>query len=134
MERALFPIVVMAFSMGVTAQPAEVAQALDDDEVAIEIDEHSNVMVNFPQASDDECVFRYNIVLRDSNGASIASKWLFSGFFLGRDMPKSLSLPLDGMTEGESYRVEVKAYDSYDNASCLLISNVFTAPAGEHTP
>jgi len=82
--------------------------------------------ITFPQATDDECVFRYNI--RVLQGQTVVKdSYLFSQFYLTTDMPRELTTSVEGLTPETSYTVEVTAYDSYDNRSDILQAT-FTTP------
>ena len=87
------------------------------------------VKVSFPQATDNECVFRYKIRLIQG-GTEVRSVFLFSQFYLTTDMPQSLSYTFEGLTEKTEYNVEVIAFDSYDNQSQPLTATV-TIPADD---
>ena len=87
------------------------------------------VKVSFPQATDNECVFRYKIRLLQG-GTEVRSVLLFSQFYLTTDMPQSLSYTFEGLTEKTEYNVEVIAFDSYDNQSQPLTETV-TIPADD---
>ena len=89
----------------------------------------SEVKVIFPQATDNECVFRYKIRVLQGD-AEVKSTFVFSQFYLTTDMPQSLSCTIDGLTENTAYTVEVTALDSYDNPSQPLTSTV-TIPADD---
>ena len=87
-----------------------------------------NVKVTFPQATDNECVFRYNVrVLQD--GEIVESAFVFSQFYLTTDMPTQLSYTISHLTPNTLYTVEVVAYDSYDNQSEALTANFITRNA-----
>lgn len=82
--------------------------------------------VTFPQATDNECVFRYHI--RVTNGNSVVKdSYVFSQFYLTTDMPKELSFTLNDLTPQTEYSVVVTAYDSWDNISEPLAAT-FTTP------
>jgi len=79
----------------------------------------NDVQVTFPQATDNECVFRYNVrILKEDK--MVKSAFVFSQFNLTIDMPKQLTYTISGLTPDEEYKVEVIAYDSYDNKSAAL--------------
>ncbi|MBO7068858.1 MAG: metallophosphoesterase [Bacteroidaceae bacterium] len=85
----------------------------------------NDVTVTFPQATDNECVFRYNVrVLKNSQ--VIKSSFVFSQFYLNRDMPKELSHTVGGLSPKTDYKVEVIAYDSWDNQSAPLTATFTT--------
>ena len=87
------------------------------------------VTVTFPQATDNECVFRYKVsVLK--NGSEVRSAFVFSQFYLNTDMPNELSYSFSGLTANTEYTAEVVAYDSWDNQSSPLTAT-FTVPADD---
>lgn len=89
----------------------------------------AEVKVIFPQATDNECVFRYKIRVLQGN-TEVKSVFVFSQFYLTTDMPQSLFCTVNGLTENKEYSVEVTALDSYDNPSQPLMSTV-TIPADD---
>ena len=95
-----------------------------DDGAQLKLTHNGNdVQVTFPQATDNECVFRYNIrVLKEDK--VVKSAYVFSQFNLTIDTPKQLSYTLNGLTPGEEYKIEVIAYDSYDNKSAALTATI----------
>lgn len=81
------------------------------------------VTVTFPQAADNDCVFRYGITVTDVlSGSQVDSASVFSLFYLNSEMPRSLSHTVEGLESGKEYRIEVIAYDSYENGSVPLRS------------
>ena len=75
-----------------------------------------DVTVTFPQATDNECVFRYKVrVLK--NGQEVKSKFIFSQFYLTIDTPEELTCTIGDLEQNTEYKVEVIAYDSWDNQS-----------------
>lgn len=92
-------------------------------EISLKITE-SDVQVTFPQATDNECVFRYNI--RVLKGETVVrNAFVFSQFYLTIDTPEKLSYTIEDLESNTDYKVEVIAYDSYDNKSAAL-SATFT--------
>ena len=88
----------------------------------------SSVTVTFPQADDNDCVFRYSIAVTDVElNEVVASASVFSLFYLNSDMPETLTHTLSGLAPGKEYSIEVKAFDSYENASVPLWS-LFRVP------
>lgn len=81
-----------------------------------------------PQATDDECVFRYRVRV-SRGGLVVMERFLFSQFYLNTDMPKTLNLSLKPLEDKTKYTVEVVAMDSYDNMSAPLTAT-FTTPSG----
>ena len=84
-----------------------------------------DVKITFPQATDNECVFRYNIRVLKGNTV-VKNAFIFSQFYLTTDMPKKLSYTATGLTPNTEYTVEVVAYDSYDNQSTPLTATFTT--------
>ena len=76
----------------------------------------------FPQAKDNDVVFRYKAQLLNDKGYSIEDHWIFSGYFKYPDMPSELTATFMSGKEGETYTVAVTAYDSYDNPSSTIKS------------
>ena len=88
-----------------------------------------DVKITFPQATDNECVFRYKV--RILNGETeVQSAFVFSQFYLTTDMPQTLSYTVEGLAGGTKYTAEVTAYDSWDNQSVPL-SATFTTPTDD---
>lgn len=83
------------------------------------------VKIIFPQATDNECVFRYNIRIL-KNSELVKSSFVFSQFYLTTDMPEELSCTLNGLDAGTEYKAEVIAYDSWDNQSAPLTATFTT--------
>ncbi len=93
----------------------------------------SDVKVTFPQATDNECVFRYKIrVLKDNE--EVKSAFVFSQFYLTTDIPEELSYTIDGLNSNTEYKVEVIAYDSWDNQSTPLIATFKTLDENRPVP
>ena len=89
----------------------------------------NEVKITFPQATDNECVFRYKV--RILNGETeVQSAFVFSQFYLTTDMPQTLSYTVEGLAGGTKYTAEVTAYDSWDNQSVPL-SATFTTPTDD---
>ncbi len=89
----------------------------------------TDVTVQFDQATDNECVFRYTIrLLKD--GVEVKKASVFSQFYLTTDMPQTLSRTFEGLTPNTEYQAEVVAYDSWDNPSQPLTAT-FTTPADD---
>ena len=85
----------------------------------------NDVTITFPQATDNECVFRYKV--RVLNGETeVKSAFVFSQFYLMTDKPHTLSYTIDGLAEKTKYTAEVIAYDSYDNQSVPLTATFTT--------
>jgi hypothetical protein len=84
-----------------------------------------DVMITFPQATDNECVFRYKVLVRQGNTV-VKSAFVFSQFYLNTDMPERLSCNMDGLASGTEYTAEVIACDSWDNQSAPLTATFTT--------
>ncbi|MBR6141747.1 MAG: metallophosphoesterase [Bacteroidaceae bacterium] len=84
-----------------------------------------DVKITFPQATDNECVFRYKVTVRKGNTV-VKSSFIFSQFYLNTDMPERLSCDVGGLTSGTEYTAEVIAYDSWDNQSTPLTATFTT--------
>ena len=89
----------------------------------------SEVKVTFPQATDNECVFRYKVRILKGE-TEVKSAFVFSQFYLTTDMPQTLSYTIEGLTADTKYTAEVTAYDSWDNKSVPLTAT-FTTPADD---
>ena len=88
--------------------------------------------VKFPQATDNEVVFRYLIEILE-NSQVITSFYKFSQFYLNSQMPKELSVdfPYSYLSE-KTFVAKITAIDSYNNRSIPIESEPFIlAP---HTP
>lgn len=109
--------------MGKTLHDGKPAPDFSEDSF-LELDAtFTSVKVTFPQATDNDCVFRYSIAVTDVQlDEVVAEASVFSLFYLNSDMPKVLSHDLSGLMPGRQYNVEVRAYDSYENASAPLQS------------
>ena len=83
------------------------------------------VKIIFPQATDNECVFRYNIRILKGDEV-VKSSFVFSQFYLTVDMPEELSCTISELTPNTEYKVEVIAYDSWDNQSEPLTATFTT--------
>ena len=94
------------------------------------LDVYSNdVKVTFPQATDNECVFRYKVRILKGE-TEVKSAFVFSQFYLTTDMPQTLSYTIEGLAADTKYTAEVTAYDSWDNESVPL-SATFTTLADD---
>lgn len=88
-----------------------------------------DVNITFPQATDNECVFRYNVRVLKGNSV-VRSSFIFSQFYLSNEMPNKLSYVAEGLASNTEYTVEVVAYDSYDNKSTPLTAT-FKTPSDD---
>ena len=86
-----------------------------------------SVKLGIPQATDDDCVFRYGINVTDVElGVKVTSASVFSQFYLNSEMPEVLEYEVDGLDPEKEYTIEVTAYDSYENASEALVATFET--------
>ena len=90
----------------------------------------TDVKITFPQATDNDCVFRYKVRVLNKDGNEVKSAFVFSQFYLTTDKPQTLSYTIDDLVGGTEYTAEVIAYDSYDNMSYPL-SATFKTPADD---
>lgn len=102
--------------LGATLRDGLPAPVFADEAVLEVVPTDVQATITFPQATDENCVFRYKVrVLKE--GVAVKEKYVFSQFYLNSQMPDKLSVDLDGLTPQTNYTFEVTAYDSYDNAS-----------------
>ena len=94
-------------------------------EITVEAGTNSAV-ITFPQATDDECVFRYRI-RAFSNGMGVFEKYVFSQFYLYSGMPETLKQTVTGLSPEAECKVEIVAYDSYDNVSDPIVKTFKTS-------
>lgn len=93
----------------------------DGAEVKLKVEGRA-IRVVFPQAYDNDCVFRYSVdVINPVNGSKVVSASIFSQFYLNSHAPESLEYMIEGLMYGKEYIIEVRAYDSYDNESEPLV-------------
>ncbi|MBO4801931.1 MAG: metallophosphoesterase [Bacteroidaceae bacterium] len=81
--------------------------------------------ITFPQATDNECVFRYSLQVFKGN-AELKTYKMFSQFYLNNDMPETLTFHVDGLLPENEYVFSLTAYDSYDNASSPINFKITT--------
>lgn len=74
----------------------------------------------FTAATDNEAVFRYHVRIVDSEGNTVKSNWLFSGFYKNSETPATYNVNYNGLEIDAEYTIVVEAYDSYDNVSLPL--------------
>ena len=86
--------------------------------------------VLLPQATDNECVFRYRVRL-SKGGLVLSEKFIFSQFYLNTDMPDPLQYYIPDLKPDTEYELEVVAYDSYNNASTPLTTTFQTPAVGD---
>ncbi|MDR3246425.1 MAG: metallophosphoesterase [Prevotellaceae bacterium] len=84
----------------------------------------SSIVVTFPQATDNEVVHHYVIVVSEGE-QEIARFSKFSQFYLNSKMPTELSVSFSGLPSDKALTAKVVAIDSYNNASPPIISEIF---------
>ncbi|GHT46438.1 hypothetical protein FACS189454_07580 [Planctomycetales bacterium] len=80
--------------------------------------------VSFPQAKDNEIVFRYFVEIRDGE-KTVATIKKSSQFFLNSAMPRELTADFFGLPTGKKLTASVRALDSFDNESAAIVSTAF---------
>ena len=85
----------------------------------------TSVTATFPQATDNDCVFRYKVMLLNEKGFAVRNQWVFSEFYRNSDQPETFSVTFTGLELDAKHTVVVEAYDSYDNVSEKLVSDTF---------
>ena len=84
--------------------------------------------VTFPQAKDDEDVYRYLINVYNSNGTSVMTQINQCALLnRGKLRPSTITMALKNLPSNTQLTCKVVAYDAYDNASPAL-STTFTLP------
>ena len=80
----------------------------------------AGITVTFPQATDNDCVFRYKVTVLNDKGFAIKNSWIFSEFYKNSEMPDSFTVSYTGLEPAAEHTIVVEAYDSYDNISEAL--------------
>ena len=80
--------------------------------------------VEFEQATDDENVHHYLVEML-ADGEVVATNKIFSGYYLLKNMPKSLAVTLGDMPGDVVLKARITAYDSFGNASVPYESKPF---------
>ena len=91
----------------------------------------TSVTATFPQATDNDCVFRYKVMLLNDKGFAVRNQWVFSEYYRNSDQPETFSVTFSGMELDAEHTVVVEAYDSYDNISKQLVSKAFIPSIGD---
>jgi hypothetical protein len=81
--------------------------------------------VTFPQAKDNEAVFRYFVEIQE-DGKTLATVKKFSQFCLNSAMPETLTATFKTVPKGKKLTAAVKALDSFNNTSEVIVSEEFT--------
>ncbi|GHT45955.1 hypothetical protein FACS189454_06310 [Planctomycetales bacterium] len=85
----------------------------------------SGCLVTYPQAKDDDIVFRYIVEIKDG-GETVASYKQSSQFYLTTQMPETLTAEFDKLPSGKKLTASVKALDSFNNESDAIVSIPFS--------
>ena len=93
----------------------------------------TGVTVTFPQATDNDCVFRYKVTVVNDKGFAVRNQWIFSEFYKNSEMPDSFTVSYSGLEPGIEHTVVVEAYDSYDNISEALTFGPYLQGGGDYT-
>ena len=87
-------------------------------DAAIELTSYGPMVdFTFTAATDNDAVFRYHVRIVDSQGNTVKSNWLFSGFYKNSETPTTYNVKYSGLEIDAEYTIVVEAYDSYDNVS-----------------
>jgi Icc-related predicted phosphoesterase len=89
--------------------------------------------VSFPQATDNELIFRYRIEVLD-DGNLLATYNRFSQFYLNSATPDPFEQTLSNLPPNKTISIRVKAFDSYNNESEWIESDLFTTDEQTSTP
>jgi predicted phosphodiesterase len=94
----------------------------DNAQPVIDVTASGKYSVSFPQASDDEVVHHYRVEIFDGDKL-LDKRVIFSGFYLNSAMPDSLTVNFDSLPAMTSCSVRVTAYDSYRQASAIIMND-----------
>lgn len=93
----------------------------------------TSVTATFPQATDNDCVFRYKVTVLNDKGFAVRNQWVFSEFYRNSEQPDSFTVSYSGLEPGVEHTVVVEAYDSYENISEALTYGPYIQGGGEYT-
>ena len=88
-----------------------------------------SIKVSFPQATDDSCVYSYDIICTPVDGGTASTFKYFSEYYF-EPMPQKLEFVLSGLKDGTKYDLSVVPVDCYGNKG-EGISGSFETPEGE---
>ena len=91
----------------------------------------ASVTATFPQATDNDCVFRYKVTVLNDKGFAVRNQWIFSEFYKNSEQPDSFTVSYSGLEPGVEHTVVVEAYDSYDNVSEALTYGPYIQGGGD---
>lgn len=89
------------------------------------------VTLTFPQATDNDCVFRYKVQIFNEEGFAVKNNWIFSEYYRNSDAPKTFTATFSGLEIGKEHTAVVEAYDSYENVSERLTYTYIQGASGE---
>ena len=85
-----------------------------------------SVVVTFPQAIDDDVIYRYLINVTNSTGTNVINTINQNSLISwGPDMPSHISIPIGGLPSNTALTVTVQGRDAYNQVTSTL-SNTFT--------
>jgi hypothetical protein len=82
-------------------------------------------LITYPQAKDNDIVFRYLIEVKDGDTV-IASYKQFSQFYLTIQQPDKLTVEFADLPKGKQLTASVRALDVFNNQSAAIVSEKFT--------
>lgn len=106
---------------------------LSESKVTVSDIENEGCTVTFTQAKDDEVVHHYVVELV-ADGKVVATKRIFSGFYLNSEMPETLTVRFDGIPNEKTIVAQVKAVDSFNKTSSPLAAEPFVTLPYEPAP
>jgi predicted phosphodiesterase len=75
--------------------------------------------ISFPQASDDDCIYRYQVRIWGDKGTFLNTD--YSSGYTVDPLPPTLSISLlDSLAQGESYEVEIYPFDAFGKRGAPL--------------
>ena len=87
--------------------------------ITVDANEGGVLSMTFPQAIDDECIYRYRIVLRGDRGTNKTLEYS-SGYVID-PLPLSLTISLrTELVRGENYEVTIYPYDAFGKQGAPL--------------
>ena len=91
----------------------------------------TGVAFTFPQATDNDCVFRYKVTVVNDKGFAVRNQWIFSEFYKNSEQPDSFTVSYSGLEPGVEHTLVVEAYDSYENVSEALTYGPYVQGDGD---
>lgn len=77
-----------------------------------------SAQITFPQAKHETLVHSYKINVKNETTGILENQFLiFSGFYLGSKMPKTLTVDIPNLKEGNEYKIQVFAIESFGKES-----------------